>query len=310
MMLGMLVLVPFYISMQYAGEFFLLSEDGIERVKGRKRTSIPWSEATSVTMIYQDSGPIVRLATPSSRIDLPKQLKGIEKVYEVGARRLPMGVRDSEGYRYMVNGSLPPAQVRMAGSADTRKARNWRIIGLVIAFGGMWVPMVLFPYIGSSTASVLILIILFGGLALGIVGSTRGASFHVTRELPGVRPEEAMLAAEGWLKGQGAEVERHEMELRAVHGMSGSKVWNPDARKNIELTFLPINDGTVVGAVLRPGSARYADDIVKNRDRVMVSWAGWLEGMWEAMGRSSRGGAASPAPGGAAVRPSVSPYDR
>lgn len=309
-MLGMLVLAPFYISMQYAGEFFLLSEEGIERVKGRKRTSVPWSEATSVSIIYLDSGPIIRLASPASRIDLPRQLKGIEKVYEVAARRLPMEVRDSEGYRYIVNGSLPPAQVRMAGNADTKKARNWRIIGLVIAFGGIWVPLLLIPYIGFPIAGVLVMVILFGGLALGIVGSTRGASFYVTRELHGVRPEEAMLAAEVWLRGQGAEVVNQERELQAVHGTSSSKVWNPDARKNIELTFLAINDGTVVGAVLRPGSTWYADDVVKNRDRIMVSWSGWLEGMWESMSKSSKGGTLSPAPGGAAIRPSVNPYDR
>jgi hypothetical protein len=299
--LAIFVLAPLLICLMYSGEFFLLSEEGLERIKGGKRTMLFWKSVTSVSLLYDRTLPYVRLATSTGYIDVVRNIKGAERIYEAAVRNLPEDLRGSEAYQFMANGARTVPEVRKIGSADTRRASRWRVIGLVIAFGGIWIPLLFVPQLGSGLAGLLVLVILFGGLFLGIIGSTKGSSFDIVKEVRGISPEQAERTAEDWLRGQGAEdVERTPGRVRAVHGSKKVKVWSPGARKVVDLTFTRAAGGTRIDAVLRPGSSLYADDVVQNRDRTMVAWGGWLEGLWKALevnGRPDDGTGPQPAEG-------------
>lgn len=52
--------------------------------------------------VRKDDGPIMAMvATPTAKIYREKNIKGRERIYDVALRRLPDGLRESDGYKFM-----------------------------------------------------------------------------------------------------------------------------------------------------------------------------------------------------------------
>jgi hypothetical protein len=99
---GLAVLPALLTTLTYSGEVYLLSEQGIKRVKGDKRTRLAWSEVTVVSHSKKDRGIIV-LTGGDAEIAVPETVKGSEQFYPMAARLLPEAVRQEPTYLYVAS---------------------------------------------------------------------------------------------------------------------------------------------------------------------------------------------------------------
>jgi hypothetical protein len=99
---GLVVPPALLTTLIYSGELYLLSEQGIERVKGEKRTRLAWSEVTVVSHSKKDHGVIV-LTDGHAEIAIPGTVKGTEQFYPMAAPLLPEAVRQEPTYLYIAS---------------------------------------------------------------------------------------------------------------------------------------------------------------------------------------------------------------